>query len=397
VKIPPTSEQSPIFKENEDLYKRLNKSLEHKIASKEDEIKNIDKLYDKKIEQAKLEGESDYMQNLDRNQQRIMGETNAYEEKMKGYQERLQKTHDTVAQEEASIKTTQKDKLDSLKTELERNFQDQYANLQEDRREIQESTRNAVKEISTKSKSEKSLIQQNSQFEMNALASSYNQKAADSESSFRSKLDQDVRLHNAEIAQQKDELKKLSDVDMEKNKRLSSEKNRVAQDQLTYQSKHQEEMLKQRDADFKVRYERIVQDHNKILKDLSDHLESDIKKIVDSNSSKKKVIEERIHDPFYQVDKLEPKMYEELKTVTVALPVAEYEKENVHLSTQGRNIKITLSRKYSDNLNDENGGINRSTRSELYSKEFNTKDLLSSKDITQSYEDGLLTFKIKKA
>lgn len=397
MKVAPNSEQGTLFKENEDLYKRMNKSIERKIVGKEQEIKDLDGLYKKKVEQAKNEGENEYMQSLDRNQQRILGESNVFEEKIKGYEERLKKTHDTVALEEAALKGSQKDKIGILKTELENNFQDQYAGLQEERREIQSSTQNAVKEIATKSKSEKIQMESNAQFEINALASGFNQKSADSEKDFRTKLDQDVRLHNSEVAQQKDELKKLMDTDIQKNKRLSNESNRVAQDQLTYQSKHQEEILKQRDQDFKVRYERIVQDHNNVLKELSTHLEADVKKIVDKNSADKKIIEDRVADPFYRVDKLMPKMVEDVKSVVVSVPVADYEKENVHLSTQGRTIKITLSRRYSDNLNDQDGSINRSTRSELYSKEFKTIDLLSPKDITQSYNDGILSFKIKKA
>ena len=83
--------------------------------------------------------------------------------------------------------------------------------------------------------------------------------------------------------------------------------------------------------------------------------------------------------------------------MTVHIPVAEYEKENINISTRGRSIKITLSRKYTDSLNADDGSLNKTTRSELFSKELATNDLLSSKDITQSYKDGILSFKIKKA
>jgi HSP20 family molecular chaperone IbpA len=396
VKVP-NSEQANLFKENEDLYKRMNKSIERKIAGKEQEIKNLDTLYDKKIEEAKGEGEKDFMQSLDRNQQRIIGESSNFEEKIKGYQEQLTKTRETVEREENSLKGGHKDKLNAIKADLESNFQDQYASLQNDREEIQSSGQEAVKEIATKSKSEKLLLEGNAQFEMNAMASEFNQKAADSEKNFRTTLDRDVRLHNAEVSQQKDELKKLMVMDAEKNKRLSNEKVRVNKDQLEFQDKHQQEMLLQREKDFKVRYEKIVQEHNTILKDLSDKLESDVKSMVAKTSSDKKIIEEKSSDPFYTVNQLQPKMVEELNEVIVSLPVANYEKENIHLSTQGRSIKITLSRKYSDNLNGEDGSINRSTRSELFSKELTTKDLLSSKNITQNYSDGILSFKIKKA
>ncbi len=392
-----TGDQAIAFKENEDLYKRMNKSIEKKIESKEKEIQNLDALYDKKIAMARIEGEDQFIQSLDRNNQRMISESGVFEDKIKGYQDKLKKVQDTVAREELSLKTSEKQKLSELKTQLEENFQEQYSTTQMNQQEIADATQASVKEIATRSKAEKLLLEGNAQYEINALSSEFNTKAANNEKDFRSKLDNDVRLHTAEINMQQEQLKKLMTLDAEKNKRLSSELNRVNKEQLNFQETHQKDMLSQRDKDFKVRYENMVKEHDTILKNLSAKFEEDARKITASTSTDKKILGGRSEDPFYRIDKLNPKVVEDLKTVTVQVPVAEYEKENVHLSTQGRSIKITLSRKYSDSLNAEDGSVNRSTRSELFSKELATKDLLSPKNITQSYEDGVLSFKINKA
>lgn len=392
-----TGAEALAFKENEDLYKRMNKSIERKIENKQQEIKNLDTLYDKKIEMARIDGEDQYIQSLERNNQRMLSDSGVYEDKIKGYQEKLKQVQNTVAKEEVNLKTTEKQRLADLKSQLEENFEDQYSNTQENQRAIAESTQAVVKEITAKSKSEKTILESNAQFEINALASGFNQKAADSEKDFRTKLDSDVRLHNAEVNTQKEELKKLMTLDMEKNKRLNNEQNRVNHDQLSFQETHQKDMLAQREKDFKVRYENMVKEHDTVLKSLSAKFEADVQRVTASTSTEKKVLGDKSTDPFYRVDKLNPKLTEDLKTVTVSVPVAEYEKENIHLSTQGRSVKITLSRKYTDSLNGEDGSINRSTRSELFSKELNTTDLLSPKNITQHYSDGILTFKINKA
>lgn len=391
------SPEALAFKENEDLYKRMNKSIERKIENKQQEIKNLDTLYDKKIEMARVEGEDQYVQSLERNNQKILSDSGMYEEKIKGYQDRLKQVQDTVAKEEINLKTSEKQRLDDLKAQLSENFEEQYSNTQENQREIAESTQAAVKEITAKSKSEKTILEGNAQFEINALSSGFNQKAAESERDFRSKLDNDVRLHNAEVNMQKEQLKKLMTMDGEKNKRLSAELNRVNHDQLQFQELHQKDMLAQREKDFKVRYENMVKEHDTILKGLTEKFQADADKVTASTSSDKKILGDKTSDPFYRVEKLNPKLTEDLKTVTVSIPVAEYEKENIHLSTQGRSIKITLSRKYSDMLNGEDGSLNRSTRSELFSKELNSTDLLSSRNIKQHYSDGILSFKIDKA
>jgi HSP20 family molecular chaperone IbpA len=392
-----TGPEALAFKENEDLYKRMNKSIERKIENKQQEIKNLDTLYDKKIEMARVDGEDQYIQALERNNQKMLSDSGVYEDKIKGYQEKLKQVQNTVAKEEVNLKTTEKQRLADLKSQLEENFEDQYSNTQENQRAIAESTQAVVKEITAKSKSEKTILESNAQFEINALASGFNQKAADSEKDFRTKLDSDIRLHNAEVNTQKEELKKLMTLDMEKNKRLNNEQNRVNHDQLSFQETHQKDMLAQREKDFKVRYENMVKEHDTVLKSLSAKFEADAQRVTASTSSEKKILNDKSTDPFYRVDRLNPKMTEDLKTVTIAIPVAEYEKENIHLSTQGRSIKITLSRKYTDSLNAEDGSVNRSTRSELFSKELNTTDLLSPKNITQHYSDGILTFKVNKA
>lgn len=393
----PNSEMATRLKDNEDLLKRMNHGLERKIKSKEQEIKQIDSLYDRKVLAAKEEGEKDYLQGLERNQKRIVDESNVFEEKIQGYNEQLKKARETVSKEEEMLKGEHQTKLSALKSQLEDNFQDQYLNTLNSQQEIQSSTQDAVKEIASKAKLEKMTTESNAQYEINALSADLNQKASNNEKDFRNKLENDVRAHKAEVSRQQDELKKLMTMDAEKNKRLSDEKNRVNKDQLTFQDKHQQEMLRQREADFKIRYEKMVKEHDEILKHLSESFSADVKKMVEKTSTDKRRIEDKTNDPFYRVDKLNPTMKEGPSEVLVSLPVAEYEKENVHLSAQGRNIKITLSRKYTDSISAPEGGIDRSTRSELFSKEFNAIDLLSPKDIAQNYENGVLTFKIKKA
>lgn len=392
-----TGDQAIAFKENEDLYKRMNKSIAKKIESKEKEIQNLDSLYDKKIAQSRIEGEDQLIQSLDRNQQRMISESGVFEDKIKSYQDKLKKVQDTVGKEELTLKTTEKQKQEDLKAQLEENFQEQYATTQENQRAIADATQASVKEIATKSKAEKILLEGNAQYEINALANEFNNKSANSEKEYRSKLDNDIRVHTAEVNTQQEQLKKLMTMDAEKNKRLSSELSRVNKGQLDYQETHQKDMLSQREKDFKIRYENMVKEHDAVLKNLSAKFEEDAKRIAATTSTDKKIMSTRAEDPFYRVDKLNPTLVEDLKTVTVSVPVAEYEKENVHLSTQGRSIKITLSRKYTDSLNADDGSLNKSTRSELFSKELPTVALLSPKNITQSYEDGVLTFKINKA
>lgn len=97
-------------------------------------------------------------------------------------------------------------------------------------------------------------------YEMNALSTEINQKALNNEKNYRSKLEDDVRLHTV-ANRQKDELKNDDKRCWKRNKRLADEKNRVATAQLTFQDKHQQNMMTQKDQILKIRYEKMSQDH----------------------------------------------------------------------------------------------------------------------------------------
>lgn len=392
-----SGDQAATLKENEDVYKRINKNIEKKIILKEKEIKTIDDMYEKKIAQTHFEGEDQFSQALDRNNQRILSESSVFEEKIKSYQDRLKKVQDTVTKEEVTLQTTSNEKLKEMKNQKEASFQEQYFAIQDNQSAIINENQASVRDNETRSRNEKILLENNASYEINALTADLNTKSANNEKNFRSTLDNDVRLHMAEVNTQKQELKKLMTIDAEKNNRLSNEVKIANKGQLDFQEAHQKDMLTQRDNDFKIRYTNMVKEHNSILDNLSAKFEEDARKIKFTTSEDKKILDSRSDDSFYRVSTINPKLSEDQKTVTVHIPVAEYEKENINISTRGRSIKITLSRKYTDSLNADDGSLNKTTRSELFSKELATNDLLSSKDITQSYKDGILSFKIKKA
>lgn len=393
----PNSPYEERVKDNQDTLKRLNQGLEKKIANKEAEIKQVGEHYDLKIELSKQEGEDKYLKALDRNQQRIIGESNEFEEKINNYRDQLTRAQQAVENEKVNLKTHHQKDLTTLKDQLDNHFQDEMANTMESQRDIVTSSQNKVKELSAQAKVQKLAAENSALYEINALTSAHNQKGIDVEKDFQEQLRNNLRNHTADLAIQKNDLNNNLAQEINKHKRIESEQTRVQQEQLSYMDKHQQELLRQRQSDFKVRYEKMAAEHDEILKNLEKNFNDDVQKIANKSSTEKRILNQKSEDQFYQIDRLNPKITETPKEVIVSLPVPEYEKENVHISAQGRNIKITLGRKFSENLTSPEGVIDRSTRSELYSKEINTVDIMSPKKVVQHYEDGVLTFKIQKA
>lgn len=378
-----------------------NRNLDDKIRNisktKEQEIERIKKIYDKKVEGAKAEGEDRYEASLKRNDEIIAGAGIQYEEKLKSYKENLDRTEKNVSQSELALKTDHAEKMKSLKEQFANNVEDEFYRANDTQRSVQDQMETSVQKIQNRSRSEQKHLETEARSYISALGSDYNQKITSEERDYRSRLLADNRTHEEALKNQKSELKAMLDKNMQQGKRLEAEKVQIQKEELTFLDKHQKDMIAQRNADFKVRYEKMVQEHEAILNNLKGHLEADMRNMVESISTQKRMIANKTEDPFYRVETLNPMMAETEKDITVSLKVPEYEKENVHLSVHGRDIKLTLTRKYTDSLESPDGSTNKSTRNELFSKEFMTKDILNPKQISQKYENGVLLFKIQKA
>lgn len=379
-----------------DYSKKLDSKLREVTIKKENDIENLKKLYEKKVDATKAEGEDRYLNSLKKNDELLVSSAKDYEDKLNNYKDNLTKTQKSISQEENALRSDHTTKMENFKDQFMNNSLDQFRNASNNQAEINQQAQNSLETITSKARMEKNHIETTARTEVNALSSEYNQKGIATEREYRSKLDNDIRAHQADINFQKTELKKEMDRMTEQNKRLENEKTIIQTQELNYLDKHQKEILSQKQNDFKIRYENLVKEHDSLLSELKDHFDSDIKKMAEQNASKKQLIANRSDDKFYRVESLTPKTSENEKEYMVSLKVPEHEKENVHLSVNGRGVKMTLTRRFTDTVEELDGSLNRSTRNELFSKEFPSKDLLNPKQVVQKYENGILSYKIQK-
>lgn len=387
---------NPENTELQEYSKKLDGRLKNETKKKEAELKSVGELYQKKIESAKITGQDQYINSLNQNEELLISASHDYENKLKDYKENLGKTQTVLTQQEMSLKQDHMQKIENAKDQHRSNIDEQFRQAEDSQAEINADLKNNVQLITNKSAAEKAHVETNAQASVSALAREYSSKNASEERNYRNQLGQDVIMHQEALKSQQTELKNMADKTTEKNKRLVSEKINVQKGELNYLDNHQKDILTQKSNDFKVRYENIVKEHNLLLAELTNHFEVDVKKMVEQSAVKKKSISSKAEDSFYRIETLSPKIVETEKEFKVSLPVPEYERENVHLSVRGRGVKMTLTRRFADSFEEPDGSINRSTKNELFSREFPSKDLLNAKLVDQKYENGVLTYRIKK-
>lgn len=376
--------------------KKLDSKLRNQNASKEAEIEKLKEVYDKRVDAVKVEGKERYLDSLRNNDEQLVNSAKEFEEKINNYKEHLERTQKNISQEELALKMDHDHKMHDSKEQHEINIHDQYKNALETQIDLHEQLKNDVRSLSDKTKVEKNHLEKNARVEVLAVANDYNQKGITGEREFRTKLEADVHAHEDQIRFQKNELKSVMDRNTEQSKRLVEAKTEVQAGQLKYLDDHQRDMLAQKQADFKVRYENMIKEHDTALAQIKSQLDSDMHRIVQESSTQKRMIANKGDDAFYRLESLNPSVADEPNNYIVSLKVPDHEKDNVHLSVHGRDLRMTMVRKYNEKLDEPDGTSNKTIKNELFSKEFNSKDILDHKNITQKYEDGILSFKIKK-
>jgi HSP20 family molecular chaperone IbpA len=379
-----------------DYSKRLDKKLVNQTLKKENEIENIKKINDKQIEEVKNQGETAYVNALKRNDDLLTGVSKDYEEKLNKYKSKLEETHKNLTSEENALREDHSEQMKNYKTQSQNSLKDRFQVTDENQRTVLQQAKNSLNNISNNSHFEINRMESLAKANVNSISQSFNKKEAMAESEFRDIAHNELQTHQADLLSQRSDFKKNIETNSAKNKRLESEKLKAQTAELNYRDNHQKDILSQKQTDFAVRYENLTKEHDSLLANLKKHFDEDVKKMFEENSSKKRVIASKSDDQFYRIETLNPKIVDSPKEFFVSLAVPEHEKENVHLSVQGRNVKMTLTRKYSESMEAKDGTIDKSNRNELFSKEFPSKDLLNQKQVVQKYENGILSFKIQK-
>lgn len=375
---------------------KLNTGLRDRIIAKEKEIEKVDQFYDHKIENAKIQGEEKIININEQTNQRIDVAAKDYEQKLNDYRTHLISTKDKLNDEESQLKLNNEIILHNLKLNSDQKFLDSYQAIADNNRQVQTEANDKLKTLSYTTNSELSRAKSNAQLESSKLEHQNNLEFNKRQNEFQIQSDGQSRAHLSALRSQEDEFKLQLKNSSNDQKRIIDETSRIQNDRLGYLEKFHQSLMLQKESDFKVKYQNIVKQHEEVLKDIQKKFEEEVRHLQNSTSEQKQTINEKSQDDFYRIKTIQPRIVDQDKHMIFELDVPKHEWENVHLSAQGRNIKMTIGRKYSDEATDDAGSRNKSSRSELFSKEFTVKDLLNPKTMTQTYANGILKFKIDK-
>lgn len=110
-----------------------------------------------------------------------------------------------------------------------------------------------------------------------------------------------------------------------------------------------------------------------------------------------KLTESRQADPFYEFIELKPQLSKTPDGYEVRVTVPEYAKHDVVMTTNTKEIVLTMNRRYADNRKDESGTTTKINKVESMVTRLPVDNVLNPKTVKSNYDSGVLTFSINKA
>lgn len=106
--------------------------------------------------------------------------------------------------------------------------------------------------------------------------------------------------------------------------------------------------------------------------------------------------ETRAQDPFFEFSELRPTLKETPEGVEISVAVPDHSKQDLKLTVNNKDVILSFDRRYKDVVKNEQGE-SRINKVESLTSKISTQHHLNAKSLKSHYDNGVMTFVIKKA
>ncbi|ATH08108.1 hypothetical protein BIY24_09145 [Halobacteriovorax marinus] len=375
---------------------QLADSQRNLISSREKEINKLGDMYELRKENERYNGEVEILDIRDRNQNEIAEQLNLKEERLNNIKTSFDTSKKKLDLEREILANSHQEKIEDLNAVYDNKYKASFENANQVAEEIDDQTHDIIRrmEDETTERIAQSTFENKIRADEKSLENT--RKLANQERVHKTQQRAAVKNYDRRSAElvmeHENQLMNQNYQQLSQRKELENIHNK----EIEFKSEQHKNILLQEDKSFRQKYEAITKEHQSVLDRIKQKFSNQINSIINSQMRSKTSVESRGDDDFYKITALEPEITSLEKSYQISLKVPEHEKENVRLTAQGRDLTLSLTRKFSDTVESEDGSSNQSSRSEVFTKKLSTTDLMNSREITQNYKEGVLTFNIAK-
>lgn len=233
------------------------------------------------------------------------------------------------------------------------------------------------------------------------------QRKNDIEKNYQNKIQVAENHHRNILSQNETTFKQLNEQKnaeyelKEKNQREDHESKIIAQTethQNLYTARNEDYRKKFHEQQnfFEKKFENQLGTHHTQLSGLDKKYESITNNLKKNFVKEISAQEDKKDDIFFEFTELKAQMKEGDDHYLVEVEVPSYAKNDLRLTTNNKEVVLTLNRRYQDQL-ENNGRTSKINKIETLSSRMPTNHFLNAKKITSTYADGVMTYKIAKA
>lgn len=298
--------------------------------------------------------------------------------------------------------------IKNLKTQTEKTRIDQQVRLSEQRAKVNEDHdlnmqdtnyryNKAIQDLNHSMENRIQDVKTNKQEELVSTERFQQNKIDTLRSNFKNQFETDAAKYE-KIKQQQDVTFKKQRVDSytHQNKELDKIATQGRKDYEQHTENYQKG-LKDQELLFEKKYADALKKNQEDFKKLEELNKKSINSIKSAMHKEIKLTESRQSDPFYEFIELKPQLSKTPDGYEVRVTVPEYAKHDVIMTTNPKEIILTMNRRHTDNRKDENGTSTKINKVETLVTRLPVSDVLNAKTVKSNYDSGVLTFTINTA
>lgn len=263
--------------------------------------------------------------------------------------------------------------------------------------EINDRFNQASKQINSDGRKRVEEIKSTKQKEYLDTEQFHDQKLSNHTEQFTTRFTQDAKNYKNLKDNQDNQFKKER---LATNARQQSELSKMTQSHTDHIEKRDTDYrkgLKEQDLFFEKKYSVQLGNHSKEFKTLEEKNKRIVDGLKESLTQEIKKAADRHDDPFFKFQTLKPTLKQFEDRVEVSVEIPDHSKQDLQLTTNGKEAVLNFNRRYADASKDANGTINKLNKIESFTTRLQTNHFLDAKSIKSTYDDGVMTYVIKKA
>lgn len=298
----------------------------------------------------------------------------------------LKNLKDTSSKEKVSIEQKLTHDRERINNENELYLEELNYRFNESSKKIGQEGNNRIEEIKSDMHGKASEQQEFYQNKINTQTQEFNTRFTHDEIKNRQMKDQqDVNFKKERMAtnlRQQNEMQKMTTTHTDHIEKRDDQFRKGLKDQDLFFEKKYGGQLQRHTDEFRT----LEEKNKKLVDDLKSSLTKEISRTASRNE-----------DPFYKFETLKPELSQFEDRVEVRVKIPEHSKQDIQLTINGKDAIVNFNRRYNDASKTPDGTINKINKVETFSTRLPTSHILDPKSVKSTFDDGVMTYVIKRA